>query len=343
MEKKENKKRKYNFLKVDEKTWVESLEKEKLLSMLKEMLLIRNFEMRAESAYQQGLVGGFFHSYIGQEAIQTGAINAIGRKNNWWITTYRCHAMALLLNVSVEEAMSELYGKASGNAQGRGGSMHFYSERMLGGFGIVGGHLPIATGAAFALKYQSQKGVAVCFFGEGAIVQGAVHESLNLASLWDLPCIYVIENNQWGMGTGVNRAVAIPPPIAETFAKAYNMKAYTLDGMDLAQCHSGFLHISQEVKRTSRPVLVEVITERYRGHSISDPALYRSKESLEEIKKEDPITRFTALLKRHLLISDKEVEEMNKEQKEKVVAAMKYAQESPIPDQSSLEEGVFSP
>ena len=343
MEKKANKKCDYNFFKVEEKAWVESLEKKKLISMLKEMLLIRNFEVRAESAYQQGLVGGFFHSYMGQEAIQTGAINAIGRENNWWITTYRCHAMALLLNVSVEEAMAELYGKASGNALGRGGSMHFYSDRMLGGFGIVGGHLPIATGAAFSLKYQSQKGIAVCFFGEGAVVQGAVHESLNLASLWDLPCIYVMENNQWGMGTGVNRAVAIPPPIGENFAKAYNMKAYTLDGMDLAQCYSGFLHIAEEVKRTSRPVFVEVITERYRGHSISDPALYRSKESLEEIKTNDPIKNFSSLLKRYNLISDKEIEEINQEQKERVVEGMKFAKESPFPDEVTLEEGVFSP
>ena len=343
MEKKENKKCNYNFFKIEEKAWVESIEKKKLVSMLKDMLLIRNFEVRAESAYQQGLVGGFFHSYMGQEAIQTGAINAIGVEDNWWITTYRCHAMALLLNVSVKEAMAELYGKASGNALGRGGSMHFYSERMLGGFGIVGGHLPIATGAAFSLKYLKQKGVAVCFLGEGAVVQGAVHESLNLASLWDLPCIYVIENNQWGMGTGVNRAVAIPSPIAENFAKAYNIKSYTLDGMDLAQCHSAFSHIAKEVKKTSRPVLVEAITERYRGHSISDPALYRSKDSLEEIKKDDPITRFTSLLKRYFVISEEQVEQINQEQKEKVIAAMKFAKDSPFPNESTLEEGVFSP
>lgn len=343
MGKKTTKKCKYNFFSVEEGQWIKSLEKEKLISMLKEMLLIRNFETRAESAYQHGLVGGFFHSYVGQEAIQTGAINAIGREDNWWITTYRCHAMALLLNVSVNEAMAELYGKASGNALGRGGSMHFYSERMLGGFGIVGGHLPVATGAAFSLKYKKEKGVAVCFLGEGAIVQGAVHESLNLASLWDLPCIYVIENNQWGMGTGVHRAVGIPPPIAENFAKAYNMQAYTLDGMDLAQCHSGFCHIAKEVKRTSRPILVEVVTERHRGHSISDPAVYRTKEELEEIKKNDPITNYISTLKKHRLISDKEVEEINSAQKEKVVAAMKFAKESPFPEESTLEEGVFSP
>ena len=195
------------------------------------MLLIRHFEMRAEAAYQQGHIGGFFHAYTGQEAVQLAAVEAIDRKKNWWITTYRCHALALLLGIAPGEVMSELYGKKSGNALGRGGSMHLYAKRLLGGFGIVGGHIPIATGAAFSLKYQDRDGVAVCFLGDGSVAQGTFHESLNLASLWDLPCIYVIENNQWGMGTAVDRAICVQP-IAEQMAKSYDMSAYTFDGMD---------------------------------------------------------------------------------------------------------------
>lgn len=220
--------------------------------------------------------------------------------------------------------------------------MHLYADRMLGGFGIVGGHLPIATGAGFSLKYQKEDGVAICFLGEGAFVQGAVHESLNLASLWDLPCIYVIENNQWGMGTAVKRAVCIQP-IAEHFAKAYNMKSYTLDGMDFFSCYGGFRHILSEVRETGRPVLVEAVTERFRGHSISDPAFYRSKEELKEAKTRDPIHLFADVLKKKKVITDSEYERLEKGQKESIIASLKFAEESPLPDLTTLEEDVFAP
>ena len=176
-----------------------SLDKELIIKMLKEMLLIRHFENRAEAAYLEGKVGGFFHAYTGQEAIQVAAVNAIG-VNNWWITTYRCHALALLTGATPNECMSELYGKANGNAMGRGGSMHLYSDTMLGGFGIVGGQVPIAVGAGFAAKYLEEDKISIGFLGDGAVAQGAFHESMNLASLWDIPTMIVIENNQWGMG-----------------------------------------------------------------------------------------------------------------------------------------------
>lgn len=331
---------KYNFFasKADEAK--NALGKEGLLQIMKEMLTIRHFEMRAESAYQQGKVGGFFHAYMGQEAIQTAATHAMGIETNWWITTYRCHALAYLCGATPNEMMAELYGKVTGNAMGRGGSMHLYADRMLGGFGIVGGHLPIATGAAFSLKYQKQEGVAVCFLGDGAFVQGAVHESLNLASLWNLPCIYVIENNQWGMGTAVNRALCVQP-IAEHFAPAYGMKSYTLDGMDFNNCYSGFKHIYEEVRKTGRPVLVEAVTERFRGHSISDPALYRSKKELEAAKGRDPIHLFRDYLIKEKILTEKEFEKMDNEQKDLVIASMKFAEESPEPDVMTLEEDVF--
>lgn len=313
-----------------------------LMEVLRRMLLIRNFETRAESAYQHGHVGGFFHAYTGQEAIQTAAVDAFGKKN-WWATTYRCHALALLLGVTPDEAMAELYGRATGNAKGRGGSMHFYTDRLMGGFGIVGGHLPIATGAAFAIKYRDIKDeVAICFLGDGAVAQGAFHESLNLASLWDLPCIYVIENNLWGMGTAVNRALCMDP-LAENIAPAYNMQGYTLDGTDYLGCYKAFKEFKEQVLDTSRPILVECIAERFKGHSVSDPGLYRSKEGLEAAKQKDPIIRLKDQMIEAGIIDEDQFKALDKEQREIVISSMKFAEESPWPDPISLEEDVYAP
>jgi len=321
---------------------IEQIGRGQLLLALKKMLLIRQFELRAEAAYQRGKVGGFFHSYIGQEAIQTAAMCAIGAGNNWWITTYRCHALALLLGATPDEMMAELYGKVTGNAKGRGGSMHMYQERMLGGFGIVGGHLPIATGAAFSLKYKGEGGIAICFLGEGCCAQGTIHESFNLASLWSLPCLYVIENNHWGMGTAVNRALCAQP-IAAHLSKAYKIKGYTFDGMDFFNCYAGFSHVYDELCETKRPILVEAVTERFRGHSISDPGLYRSKEELEQAKSHDPILLLKSRLKREKLLTDQEFQIMEMEQRERVITSMKYADGSPLPEVTTLEEDVWAP
>jgi pyruvate dehydrogenase E1 component alpha subunit len=238
--------------------------------------------------------------------------------------------------------MAELYGRVTGNAKGRGGSMHFYTDRLLGGFGIVGGQIPVATGAAFTSKYLKKDEVSVCFLGDGAVAQGSFHESLNLASLWDLPCIYVIENNQWGMGTAVNRAICVEP-IAEKKGEGYAMPAYTLYGMDFFNCYAGFKHIFEEVRKTSRPALVEVVVERFKGHSISDPGLYRSKEHLTTCMQRDPLILFSQALKEANLLKDEEFDALNQEQKEIAVAAMKYAEESPWPDPITLGEDVFAP
>ena len=332
---------KYNFFPSDTKKLIQQIGKEKLLHCLKQMLLIRNFEIRAESAYLQGNVGGFFHSYMGQEAIQTAAVDVMGKKQ-WWSTSYRCHALALLLGATPNELMAELYGRATGNAKGRGGSMHFYTERLLGGFGIVTGQVPIATGAAFTIKYQKQDAVSVVFLGDGAVAQGSLHESLNMAALWDLPCIYVIENNQWGMGTAVNRAISVDP-IAEMKAPGYGMKGYTFDGMDFFNCYAGFSHVFEEMRKTSKPVLIEVVTQRFRGHSISDPGLYRSKEDLSKCMEQDPILIFFKTLAENGFINDEQYQAMDKEQKDLVVAAMKFADESPWPDPITLGEDVFAP
>lgn len=336
-----------HFFPSDKRKVIKALGKEALIENLRRMLAIRNFEVRAESAYQQGKVGGFFHAYIGQEAIQTAVLQALG-PDNWFITSYRCHALALLLGATPKELMAELYGRSTGNAKGRGGSMHFYTERLLGGFGIVGGQIPVATGAAFTIKYQQDpkvkklKEVAICFLGDGAVAQGAFHESLNLAALWDLPCIYVIENNLWGMGTAVERAISVKR-LAEDKAAGYGMKAYTFDGMDFFNCYAGFSHVFQEVCETSRPVLIEAITERFRGHSISDPGLYRSKDNLKECMQRDPILLLQQVLLDEGMIDQETIKQMDKEEREKVVEAMKYAEESPWPDPITLEEDVFAP
>lgn len=339
----------YAYFQSDPSRVLESLGKERVLAQLERMLLIRHFETRAEAAYLQGKIGGFFHSYIGQEAIQTAAVCAMGEQQ-WWSTSYRCHALALLLGAHPDELMAELFGKATGNAKGRGGSMHFFTDRLLGGFGIVGGQVPIATGAAFTVKYLKESGaprsersadVSLGFLGDGAVAQGAVHESLNLASLWDLPCVYVVENNQWGMGTHLNRAISIHP-IAEKLGSAFGIKAYTLDGMDFLGCYAAFAEILAEVKTHSRPVIVEAITERFKGHSISDPGAYRSKESLAACMQRDPLVILFKHLERAGWISEAGYEAMETAQKERVKHALDFAEKSPWPDPASLEEDVMA-
>lgn len=341
---------KYQFFPSDASKLVKVLGKDLLLEQLQKMLLIRNFEIRSESAYLQGKIGGFFHSYMGQEAIQAAAVCAMG-VDQWWATTYRCHALALLLGATPNELLAELFGKVTGNARGRGGSMHFFTERLLGGFGIVGGQVPIATGAAFTINYMKSVAglkqgknadLSMCFLGDGAVAQGAFHESLNMASLWNLPCVYVIENNQWGMGTHVNRAICVEP-MAEKIAPSFGMESYTLDGMDFFNCYAGFQQILNQIKTDSRPVLVEVITERFRGHSISDPAVYRSKEALSTCMERDPLVILFKHLEKAGFITETEYHAMDQAQKELVVKALQFAEESPWPDPVTLEEDVLAP
>lgn len=331
----------YHFFDVEPRKLLKAIGQEKALAALDEMLKIRNFERRGEQSYQMGKVWGFYHAYTGQEAIQTGAILALGREKNLWVTTYRCHALALLLGMTVEEGMCELYGKVNGNAKGRGGSMHFYTDNMYGGNGIVGGQWPMGAGLAFSLKYQNKRGeVAVCFGGDGSVAQGSFHESMNLAKLWKLPLIVVIENNQLGMGTQIERAIC-NFPIGESFAKGYGIKSYTVDGMSLMHCYGVFREAFEYVLREGEPVIIEAVTQRFRGHSISDAAEYRSKEELEMIKQQDPIDQFCALLKGEGMITEQEIQIREKKWQEIVIAAMKFADESPYPNIASLEEGVM--
>ncbi|MFZ4098759.1 MAG: thiamine pyrophosphate-dependent enzyme [Chlamydiia bacterium] len=332
----------YHFYEPDREAVLARIGKQRACQALRQMLLIRHFEQRGEAAYQQGQVGGFYHSYVGQEAIQTAAVMALG-PDNWWSTSYRCHALALLLGVTPNEAMAELYGRAAGNAKGRGGSMHFYTNRLLGGFGIVGGQVPIGVGAAFTIKYLKKPEVSVIFLGDGAVAQGAFHEALNIAALWNLPALTVIENNQWGMGTAVGRAISVQP-IAELKAPGYGMPGYSLEGSDFLACFDLFEKLGASMKEKPHPVLVEAVTERFRGHSISDPALYRDKETLQVCMAEkDPIIKWRTLLTEKGWISDEQFQQWDREARDGVVEAMKYAEGCPWPELGELEQGVYAP
>ncbi len=329
----------YSFFSYDPEAVIQDLGAERLVQAYQRMLEVQQLEMRAESAYLQGKIGGFFHSYLGQEAIQVACIEAFG-KDQWYTTSYRCHALALLLGATPEEIMAEFFGREEGNAKGRGGSMHLYTDRLLGGYGIVGGQVPIATGAALSAKQLGQDKVSLCFLGDGACAQGAFSESLNLASLWDLPCVYVVENNQWGMGTGVDRAICVKP-IAEKKAPAYDMQSYTLDGLDFLSCYAGFKAIFEQMKKDSRPVLVEAVTERLRGHSISDPGLYRSKEHVKQLQQHSSIERLKLLLLEKDLLTEAQCKQTEKEIRARMVQAIEYAEGCSWPHPATLEEGVF--
>lgn len=332
----------YSFAEIDRSATLDSIGREAALQAFEHMVCIRLFEQRGEAAYQQGLVGGFYHATIGQEAINTAAVSALGA-DNWWTNTYRCHALALLLGVSVESAMAELYGKKSGNVGGRGGSMHLFTERLLGGHGIVGGGVPIAAGAAFSSKYLGKTMLSVCFIGDGAVAQGAFHESLNLASLWDLPLILVVENNRWGMGTAVEKAIA-GQPIAERKAPSYDMEGFSVQGYDFLACWQLFKQVGDKVRESSRPVLIEAVVERFRGHSISDPANYRSKEDLERIvQQHDPIALLSSDLKAQGWLTEQLEAEIYDKYRQQVKDAMAAALAAPWPDVAELETEVYAP
>ena len=329
----------YTFFKSDKKI-MKSLGKDVLTKALRNMLLIRHFEIRAEAGYLNGKIGGFFHSYQGQEATMTAIYDVLG-PDHWYVATYRCHGVALTLGVSTDDVMAELYGKKTGNAGGRGGSMHLYHDNMLGGFGIVGGQIPVATGAAFSSKYLNNGKIALCFLGDGTVPQGSFHESLNMASLWDLPCIYIIENNIWGMGTYFKNANCVAP-LAEKIAPSYNMESYTINGTNYFDVYAAFQEMQQKIEKTKRPILVEIVANRFRGHSISDPGLYRSKEDVQEaMQKYDPIHLLYNQMKELGFITEDEFKKMQDEFEQIAQKAQEFAEKSAWPDETELEEGVY--
>ena len=327
---------------VDPDLVISELGPEAVLDLLKQMLRIRHFELRSEAGYQQGKIGGFLHLYIGQEAIQTAAVRAIGMKN-WWTTTYRCHALALLLGEPPRSLLAELYGRQTGNAKGRGGSMHMFSTQMLGGLAIVAGGIPIATGAALSCKRLKTGEISACFFGDGACAQGVFHESLNIASMWSLPCMYVIENNKWSMGTPLCRTLANYDFFPEKAAEAYGIRYIRFDGMDVLQSYAAFSEAYRHIQKNERPILVEALTDRFRGHSISDPALYRTKEELRVCMERDPILVLKKTLLARKLLTEDQFKKMDQSCREEISSAASAAEGDPWPNPQELEEGVFAP
>jgi pyruvate dehydrogenase E1 component alpha subunit len=317
--------------------------KDRLRAMWRQMLVIRRFEERAELAYKAKSIAGFLHLYIGQEAVATGFFAHLNPGIDASVTSYRCHAQAILSGVGIDELMAELYGKATGNVKGKGGSMHFFSKekKMLGGHGIVGGQIPVGTGAAFSAKYLNTGGVSVSFFGDGATPQGTFHESLNMANLWGLPAIYIIENNQYGMGTATCRSNAVQD-LAVTKAVGYGMKSFTFDGLDLYASWKCAQEAVAYARRELKPVLIEAKTYRYRGHSVSDAGLYRSKDEVDRYKELDPIGRIQASLQEAGWMSDTEAEAIEEQVREEVAACVKFAEQSPEPALSELSRHVYA-
>src|SRR5712672_1562518 len=282
-------------------------DRETLLKIFHQMLLIRRFEEKCAESYSLGKIGGFCHLYIGQEAVGVGAISAL-RDDDYVITSYREHGQALAKGISADAVMAELFGKSGGCSSGKGGSMHLFdkSVNFLGGHAIVGGQIPLATGVAFASKYKETDQVTLCFFGEAAVNQGAFHESLNMAQLWKLPCIYICENNQYGMGTSLARSMSLQN-IAQK-ACSYEMAAEFVDGMDVLAVREATLRAVERARKGYLPTLLEVRTYRFMGHSMSDPGNYRTRAEIEKYQERDPIKLFTASLKEEGIIADKSPE-----------------------------------
>ena len=316
---------------------------EQYRSYLRQMLLIRRFEEKAGEAYSLGQIGGFCHLYIGQEAVAVGSIAAL-RHDDVLTCSYRDHGHALARGISARAIMAELFGKATGCTKGKGGSMHLFdaSKGFLGGHGIVGAHIPITTGMAFAFKYRGGDQVAVCYFGEAAVNNGAFHEALNMAALWKLPAIFICENNRYGMGTALERASAIYD-ISER-ACSYDMDNEVVDGQDVLAMRAAMDRAVTRGRKESQPTLLEVRTYRFMGHSMSDPihGHYRTKEEVEEQRKRDPIAVWGEQLKAAKLIDDAGIKALDEEVQAEVADALKFADESPDPDASALWTDVYA-
>ncbi|MEO6067688.1 MAG: pyruvate dehydrogenase (acetyl-transferring) E1 component subunit alpha [Gemmatimonadota bacterium] len=312
-------------------------------SYLRQMLLIRRFEEKAGEAYSLGQIGGFCHLYIGQEAVAVGSIAAL-RHDDVLTCSYRDHGHALARGISARAIMAELFGKATGCTKGKGGSMHLFdaSKGFLGGHGIVGAHIPITTGMAFAFKYRGGDQVAVCYFGEAAVNNGAFHEALNMAALWKLPAIFICENNRYGMGTALERASAIYD-ISER-ACSYDMANEVVDGQDVMAMRTAMDRAVTRGRKESLPTLLEVRTYRFMGHSMSDPihGHYRTKEEVEEQRKRDPIAVWGEALRTAKLIDEAGIKAMDESVIAEVTDALKFAEESPDPDASELWTDVYA-
>ena len=305
------------------------------------MQLIRQFELKSEEMYKMaGKIRGFYHAYVGQEAIAAGCMTATNQEDPF-ITGYRDHGLALAKGVSPNAGMAELYGKATGVSKGKGGSMHFFSKEhyFYGGHGIVGAQIGTGAGLAFAEQYRGSKNVVVCFFGDGAARQGMLHEVFNLAMLWKLPVIFVCENNNYAMGTSIERTSNVID--IYKLADAYEMPSDKLDGMSPEAVHEGIARAAKRARDGDGPTLLEMKTYRYKGHSVSDPQKYRSKDEVEEYKDQDPLTKVSKTILENNYASVSELKAIDDKIAAIVEASVKFAEESPWPDDNELLKDVY--
>ena len=305
------------------------------------MQLIRQFELMAEEKYKmEGKIRGFFHAYVGQEAIAAGCMTAT-RPEDLFITAYRDHGLAIAKGISVNSCMAELYGKATGCAKGKGGSMHFFGkkENFYGGHGIVGAQIGTGAGLAFAEKYRGTDNVCLTYFGDGAARQGMLHETFNLAMTWKLPVIFICENNNYAMGTSVQRTSNIID--IYKLADAYEMPADVIDGMSAEAVHEGVARAVKRAREGDGPTLLEIKTYRYKGHSISDPQKYRTKEEVEEYKGRDPISALLTTIYDNKLATEEEIKAINERVDAAVEESVKFAEESPWPDDSEVLKDIY--
>ena len=315
---------------------------EELLGHYREMLLIRRFEEKAGQMYGMGLIGGFCHLYIGQEAVVVG-IQAAMSELDTVLTSYRDHGHMLACGMEARGVMAELTGRAGGYSKGKGGSMHMFSheKRFYGGHGIVGAQVPIGTGIAFAHQYKEEPAVCVTYLGDGAVNQGQVYESFNMAALWSLPVLYVIENNAYGMGTSTKRAAARSEELYNR-GQAYGIPGQQVDGMDVVVVRAAAEKALAHCRSGKGPMILEMMTYRYRGHSMSDPAKYRSREEVQKVRQErDPIERVRELLLARTGVDEAALKEIDREVKEIVSDAADFAQTSPEPDPAELYTEVY--
>ena len=313
-----------------------------LVKMYSDMLLIRRFEEKAGQLYGMGQIGGFCHLYIGQEAVVVG-LQSASHEGDTVVTSYRDHGHMLACGMDADGVMAELTGREGGYSRGKGGSMHMFSreKKFFGGHGIVGAQVPIGVGLAFSHKYKKEPNVCMTYLGDGAVNQGQVYESFNMAALWDLPCLFVIENNQYGMGTAVTRAAA-GPALSER-GSAYGIVGKQVDGMDVLAVRAAGLEALEHCRSGKGPYILEMKTYRYRGHSMSDPAKYRTREEVDAMRKQhDPIDQLRDLLIKQDVKEDA-LKAIDAEVKAVVTKATEFAQESPLPDPSELFTDILLP
>lgn len=311
------------------------------IELYRQMVLIRRFEEKTSQMYQKGHIGGFCHLYIGEEAVGVGAIAAL-RESDYVVTGYRDHGQAIAKGIHPNLVMAELFGKDAGVSRGKGGSMHIFDreKRFLGGDAIVGGDLPIATGVAFAVKYRKEDDIVLCFFGDGAINEGAFHESFNLASLWNLPVLFICENNLYGMGTPLEKASSIED--LGKRASCYNMDWRIIDGMDAIEVYQAVRAAAERIRATGRPEMIEAKTYRFKGHSIADPEVYRDKEEVESWKRRDPILRLRDKLKGEGTLDDEMIVRIGEEVEKTCADAIEFAEKADFPPASALCENVYA-